>query len=326
MGTYEPYSKRKRKAERSGTPVVYQYDQFPDGFRVQAYYALLSVIGHYDAYDRSLRSLSNRIWTKIDEMTRVEHGVIALAPQEPTPERRWRAYLRGLTEPDLILDALEIGFITLIEFASMDTYSRDENLEKARAATQELNRRFREHDIGFEFVTFENGGMVVKVDSQFAHANLVEPIIASLQMAGFRGPLEEFIEAHRKYRHGDNKGAVTDAHKAFESTLKAIFTARGWEYDPNSNASKLIPIAFSSGLIPSSLESYFGGINSIFSSGVPTLRNRMSGHGQGSDIVELPDHFAAFAIHLAASNIEFLMSCYKDLPPLQRHQTAASTS
>jgi len=46
-------------------------------------------------------------------------------------------------------------------------------------------------------------------------------------------------------------------------------------------------------------------------SGLPTLANRTSRHGQGVTPVEIPPHFAAYALHLVASNIVFLVECHK---------------
>ena len=43
---------------------------------------------------------------------------------------------------------------------------------------------------------------------------------------------------------------------------------------------------------------------------MPTVRNRMGGHGQGKDRKQVPTHFAAFALHLAASNIVFLVESH----------------
>jgi hypothetical protein len=39
----------------------------------------------------------------------------------------------------------------------------------------------------------------------------------------------------------------------------------------------------------------------------------MSGHGQGKELVSIPNYLAAYAIHLAASNIVFLVNADEEL-------------
>jgi hypothetical protein len=41
------------------------------------------------------------------------------------------------------------------------------------------------------------------------------------------------------------------------------------------------------------------------------VRNKDSGHGSGAKPRELPAHYAAYALHLAASNIVFLIQCHQ---------------
>jgi hypothetical protein len=47
------------------------------------------------------------------------------------------------------------------------------------------------------------------------------------------------------------------------------------------------------------------------------LRNMTSGHGQGEESTELPVHFAACALQLAAPNIVFHVESYLQLPELK---------
>jgi hypothetical protein len=52
----------------------------------------------------------------------------------------------------------------------------------------------------------------------------------------------------------------------------------------------------------------------MLESGVPTARNRMGGHGQGSSVVEVPDYLVAHVLHQTASAIVFLVAAEKQLP------------
>lgn len=150
----------------------------------------------------------------------------------------------------------------------------------------------------------------MRVDSQYIHAQVVKPAISLLQEMGFRGAEDEFLRAHRHYRVGEYKEAVAEALKAFESTMKAICVARKWSYDANATARILIDTMFKNALLPPMLESQFNGLRTVLE-GLPTVRNKTSGHGQGIDIVPVPDYLAAYALHLAASNIVFLVEAHK---------------
>jgi hypothetical protein len=107
---------------------------------------------------------------------------------------------------------------------------------------------------------------------------------------------------------GNNKAAINDALKSFESTIKAIMDQHCWQRDANWQAKRLIDALFDNELLPSELSSYFSGVRSTMESGVPTIRNRNAGHGQGAAIADIPDYLAAFALHLTASNIVFLLA------------------
>ncbi len=60
-------------------------------------------------------------------------------------------------------------------------------------------------------------------------------------------------------------------------------------------------------LIPSMLESQFTQLRGLLETGLPTVRNRTSGHGQGAAPIVVPKFVAEYALHLAAANIVFLV-------------------
>jgi hypothetical protein len=60
------------------------------------------------------------------------------------------------------------------------------------------------------------------------------------------------------------------------------------------------------------MQSHFTALRSTLESGLPTVRNRggRGGHGQGSDVVDVPDYLAAYCLHLAATNIVLLIEAH----------------
>jgi len=127
---------------------------------------------------------------------------------------------------------------------------------------------------------------------------------------------QEFAEAHQAYREalskpGRGKDAVTWAVKAVESTAKAIMDQRHWPYEKGDTIKKLLDKLFEQGLVPSELESYFGGLRSALSSGLPTIGNSMARHGQGAKVKDIEQHMLALGMHLAAATIRFLVEAHK---------------
>lgn len=44
--------------------------------------------------------------------------------------------------------------------------------------------------------------------------------------------------------------------------------------------------------------------------GLPVVKNKTSGHGQGSAVTPIPNEFAEYALNLAATNIVLLVGIY----------------
>ena len=99
----------------------------------------------------------------------------------------------------------------------------------------------------------------------------------------FRGARDEFLEAHKHYLQKDYKAALNDCLKSFESVMISICDERKWNYPKGANAKALIDVCFKNNLIPSHWQSQFSALRSLLESGVPTGRNRISGHGQGTN-------------------------------------------
>ncbi len=180
----------------------------------------------------------------------------------------------------------------------------------ADEAIAALNERFEQHHIGYEFVD----GQLIKKDSQFIHAEVTKPALNLLHDMNFRGASDEFLKAQDHYRYGRYKESIVEALKAFESTMKSIYDARRWSYSATGTAATLIGVAFTNELIPSYLQSQFTALRGVLESGVPTARNRTSGHGQGSEVTEVPPYLAAYILHLTAANIVFLVNSHKAKP------------
>jgi hypothetical protein len=135
-------------------------------------------------------------------------------------------------DPERLLDVIELSFKVIDKMTRRWDYLHRMNAAKlADDAIEELNVRFREHGIGYEF-----NDDIIRVDSQLLHAEAVRPALALLMGPEYKGAQAEFLTAHEHYRHGRKKEALTESLKAFESVMKSICAKRKWTHDPNAPA------------------------------------------------------------------------------------------
>jgi hypothetical protein len=143
----------------------------------------------------------------------------------------------------------------------------------------------------------------------------VKPVLKLLrERPEYAGAQAEFLTAHEHYRHGRIKEGLTECLKALESLMKGICTKRGWKFNPNGTASVLLQTLFDKGLVPTFWQQHFSALRSTLEAGVPTARNKLSGHGQGVAVVEVPRRFAGYVLHLTASAMVFLTAAEDALP------------
>ncbi len=173
-----------------------------------------------------------------------------------------------------------------------------------------MNARFREHGVGYEYSDKE----IIRIDSQLLHAEAVKPALVLLRATQYEGAQAEFLTAHEHYRRGRAKEALTECLKALESVMKGICAKRGWSHDPHATAKSLLDVLFEKRLIPEFWSSHFSGLRSTLEGGVPTGRNRLGGHGQGTQVVAVPEYLVAYVLHLTASAIVLLAEAEKALP------------
>lgn len=313
MGIFELFSSRQKKA-RGDVPDVYQYKEIPNKLRVQIIHIIKATIGtrennsHYGG-----PTVSQVTYRKIHEILCKEYGVFSLSKQEYVTD--FEAVYNYFLKSENVEECLDIVELTFkyIEFQvkpNQIQYSRDAGTKQiADDAIEELNHRFKESGVGYEFVS----GEIVKIDSQFIHSEVVKPALMILQgEKAYAGARDEFLSAHTHYRNQRYKEALVDCLKSFESMMKAICEKRGWQFGKNDTAKKLINICLTNDLIPSYMQEQFSQFRALLESGVPTVRNKEGGHGQGAEIKNVPENMVSYTLHLTATNIVFLGRCEKE--------------
>ena len=314
---YELFSKRQKRI-RGEVPDVYQYEAIPPEVRVQVVYIWKDIWGEVDSrYDRKFGTPLHA-YEFIHEALGRGHSVFRLDKGSDYDEIVMN-FLLHTEETEKVIDVIEVSF-RYIDQTVRDNFEAFINqrlsygLKRSRylpdEAINELNYQFREHGVGYQY----ESGQIIKVDSQFIHSETVKPALRVLSDPIYKGANEEFLNAHEHYRKRRYKECLNDCLKAFESCLKTICKKRRWHYDSERDtASNLIQIVLSNGLIPAFMESHFSGLKGALESGLPTLRNRRGGHGQGPEKVVVPEYVAAYALHLTASNILLLAKADEEM-------------
>ncbi len=297
---YETYSKRQKRL-RGETLDFYIYDSFPNEFRVQVVYLWNMALGRDEEYGNV-----SEAYKMIASTLREEYGCFELVNggARMSDANDLRAFLFQEGSPEKILDVIELSF-RVINVRSRDWHYRqlmDAN-KIADKAIENLNIRFREHGLGFQFTNHE----IIRIDSELIHAEVVKPVLRLLNQPYFKGAEDEYLAAHEHYRHGNAKEALNECLKSFESAMMGICDKRGWTYGKKDSSKTLIDICLKNGLIPDFWQSQLGGLRSMLEGAIPTGRNKLAGHGQGADPTEVPMHLVSYMMHMTASTLKFLV-------------------
>jgi hypothetical protein len=307
------FSNRKAAAERAGALDVYNYNDVPTKLRGQIVHILRDSIGippEFDSHD------IDGFWGLVHDSLCREYGQDHLASGYRNIERCIDWFTK-IANADQALDFVEVSFDIVLAINEAVKAHRIDPLKSIgikmtyQAAVDELNERFRQNGIGFQFVHPH----IIRIDNQFIHAEAVLPALALLSNSLFKKSNEDFRDAHSAYREGRYKDCVVATQRAFESTLKAICTDRGWKFEKSDRAPELVKAARENHLFPEYLSKGFDTYIAMIKTGLPEVRNNAGGHGVSPNTPEVPGYIAAYAIHLTAANIVLLGDAFKKLPP-----------
>ena len=342
------YSKRKNKAEMSGKTKFYEYDKIPEPFRNQVIYIWQETFNDKLLKGEFLTELEKRsqyslvtvladhpdfwsnLWLNFWEDTHYElakeHGKTSLSNEHEPFTNIQNYFLKEGTPTEKLLDIIEYTFSIMKKKALnsiskvYEFYERDICLDSElkdtvnneienifKESIKELNTRFEEHSLGYALTS---NGQIIRKDSDLIHNRIVEPAMNLLHDHQFTNALNEFSKAHKHYLKGRYNEAINEAHKSFESTMKNICDEKDWSYEKVKGAANLIDIVFKNGLIKDCLNDLEDDLKKALKTGLPKIRNKTA-HGQGKEITKVPRSLVQYALHLAATNIVFLVESYK---------------
>jgi hypothetical protein len=300
VGILDLFSKRQHRA-RGEVPDVFEYDKLPQQLRVQIVHIIRDAFGsdHFGQHHAS------ETYKFVRQSLCREYGVFELIENPQSEDHSVFNFFLREESIERALDVVELCFQVINNFIR-GSYQYRNNTHPEMGpddAVTELNERFKEHGVGYRF----ESNVLIRVDSEFLHAEAIKPALTLLRGDAFKGANDEFLGAHEHYRHGRYKECLVDSLKAFESTMKAICQIRGWTIQTGDTAKTLISTCMSNGLLPQYLCSQFSSLRSLLESGIPTIRNRNGGHGQGTDPIVVPEYLARYALNLTATTILFFV-------------------
>lgn len=306
MAVHDIFSKRQKRL-RGEFSDVYQYDDIPPKLRFQ-------IVGIYKNIFDTHYQMMNDIYTFVKNALESEYGrlleynsnEISYYGNKSRETQILLSFAGDYSNKEEFLDVLEVTIGRIVEIRK-----RIQMGFKMSGLIDEINTRFKENAVGYQLDP--DSLKIIRVDSQFIHSEVVKPALTLLNSdPAYAGALDEFMLAHEHYRHQNFKDAILNCGKSFESMLKAIHEKRGWAYDKHKDtANKLILSCVEKGLFPSFQQDQFIQVGKILECGVPTIRNKTAGHGQGPEVIEVPEHLVSYMIHLTAANLLFLATSNK---------------
>ena len=226
-----------------------------------------------------------------------------------TPHEELRSFFLCRKKIKHDLNAIKLAFDFMREYAHTQRIPDIASSRKITLAIEELNTRFKQHGVGYEF----SNNNFLRIDSQFVHGKIVKPALNLLTDPDYSRAQEEFMAAHSYHLDGDAMGALNECNKSLESVLKIICAKRKWQPDPSGGFGKLLEKVTEKGFIPKHWNTLFPALNNLLA-GVSKARNELSGHGRGSqEAVSIPPHVAAYAMHMTAAAILFLVEAEKNI-------------
>ncbi|UYN96562.1 MAG: hypothetical protein KIT25_06415 [Enhydrobacter sp.] len=297
MPIWETFTRRRDREARAGQPEVYNYDSLPGtllGQIVLIWNDALILHHRYKLDDAGKYWYGgDELWTTIEQVFQREHGMLRWPGGYEHDEAAYRAtdFFMNAANHDQRLDLIEI-VMTFIHRTRTNSGNQQHLID-------ELNTRFRIAGVGYQC----EDGKLFRMDSTVAHEEMVKPALRLLSGKGFEEADRQFRDAHTHYRRGEHPQAITEAGKAFESTLKAICTAKKWPYEKGARASDLIKVAVKNGLFPAWLEEGLTAYVAMMKTGLPGVRNEAGPHGTAPNAEPVRAYLARYALHMSASNI-----------------------
>ena len=296
---YKLFSQRE-KEKKGLVSDVYIYEICQE-FRNQIFYILCD-----------LERVFTNVWFEGDDNLWWKVLWNMFAREKGLPKIKCLDYFFKTKTEEYIKSSSNEDFLDFLDFAwniINDALYAKECEKEINSTNKELNYRLKQHSLGYEYTN----GELIKKTNEHIHREIIKPALHLLNDKKFKGAEQEYLQAFEFFKKGNNKDCISNALKAFESVMKTICKEKGYAYDKDKDTAKqLLQHLEVNNFYPTYLNNHFNGIRTTLESGVPTLRNKKAGHGQGQDVDVVSDEYAEYALNLVATNIVLLVKIFNN--------------
>lgn len=219
--------------------------------------------------------------------------------------KRYDAFRHLITSSpgEIVFDFIELAFTHM-------------GPSEAEACRVRINQIFDSRDCSWRIAD----GDFFKLDADFVGARLAQGAHDALAANRFVGAANEYAKARQHLASGDGKEAVLNAGKSIESVMKVMTGL------PHANADQLIKALASQGYFDDLPESMRTGFAEQVMKTLPFLRNKLAGHGQGAEIVDVPIVYGELSLQLAAAfhNLLLIKHLARHPPPAPEEPASAT--
>lgn len=288
---------RKYKKENGLFPDIFTYDPMPVKLKITLTNILKEVLPECS------QRLHKDAFQIIHNLICEEHSYHYLENNWDDVENRVLAFFNTDKEILIDLDILNIA----LDIINATAY-QDYDTQKYLLYIQNINQRMLEHGFGYQY---ENKN-IIRIDTKHTHSEIVKPALALLTDSRFKNANNEYRKAYDAFKNTDYETAISESNKAFESTMKIICDINNYEYNQNDTANKLINILAKNSFIEEFNTDMLNGLKMTLKN-IPTIRNKMGGHGSGIEDKVVSISYVNFALHSTATNILFLLERNKEI-------------
>lgn len=304
MAIFQTYSK-----QLNGLPSIYTYGHLPSKLKNQIFHIWKDFF--FQEWHWNAKSIVDKALKIIHDVLCREHGKKNYLVRGISGDyfSQIEMYFDVIDKVEEQLDIIQVVFVYMLR---MQDYIVSElgNITATylfEAAVKDLNIRFKENGIGYEFVE-DN---IIRIDSTVLHTGTVEETLLLIANKEYSNVNEEYIRAHKHYLDGRNQECLNDCLKSFESTMKIIIHKKGWSANETDTAKTLIKILLENNFLPKYHDNQLTQIRLLLESSIPTIRNKNSGHGQGVNKVEVSNELASYMLYMTGATIRFLVQSEK---------------
>lgn len=145
---------------------------------------------------------------------------------------------------------------------------------------------------------------IISKDSEALHQSAIEPALSLLKGKEFNHANAEFLNSLEDFRKQDFGDCLTKCCSSFESVMKVLCERKSVAHKQTDTASTLLKALLGTG----KLDSFWEQPLTL----IATLRNRLStSHGAGSQLKNVPEHVAMYAINSTAAAMLLLNDEFK---------------